>query len=71
MKQKTKNNGLFNYTHVEADNYMCLVDMDSLQLLGTEIALGLDYYDRKTGKLLKNPKKAKPTDILEAFDYEK
>jgi len=71
MKITTKNNGLFDYPYIQADENKFLIEIGSQAELGTEIALGYDYYDRKTGKLLPEKRKLETGNILEVWDYDK
>jgi len=49
MKTEIRNNGLFDYTYIQADANKYLIEIGNQAELGTEIALGYDYYDRKSG----------------------
>ena len=66
---KTAPNGK-NYTVVTSDNDTVLMDSYSGTSLGSEVAIGIDYRDRKTGEVLKTPIALKPSDIIQAIDYE-
>jgi len=70
MKTSTKNNGLFDYTFVQADKNKFLIEIGNQAELGTEIALGYDYYDRKTGELLPEKRKLETGNILEVWNYD-
>jgi len=73
MKIEKRNNKLVDYDYIAVDDEETddLVESESMQSVGTEIALGYDYYDRRTGEKLKNPKKLKVQDILELKSSEK
>jgi hypothetical protein len=65
---ETRNNGLFDYTHVHADSKKILLHIGSSKPAGKDIALGYDYVDRVTGKALKEPIKLRVEDVLEAWN---
>jgi len=70
MKTETRNNGLFDYTYIEADANKYLIEIGNQAELGTSVALGYDYYDRKTGKLLPAKRKLETGNILEVWNYD-
>jgi len=70
MKIQTKNNGLSDYTLVQSDANKFLIEIGSASVLGAEIALGYDYYDRKTGELLPEKRKLETGNILEVWNYD-
>jgi len=70
MKTETRNNKLFDYQHIQADANKFLIEIGNQAELGTEIDLGYDYYDRKTGKLLSEKQKLETGNILEVWNYD-
>ena len=71
MKTEIKNNGIKDVTVITSENESdILMDANSNTSLGNEVWLGIDYRDRKTGEVLKTPIALKPSDIIQAIDYE-
>ena len=69
MKTEVKNNGLFDYTSIQADGNKFLIEIGNNAGIGDEVALGYDYYDRKTGKVLPERRKLETANILEVWNY--
>jgi hypothetical protein len=68
MTTETKNNGLFDFPHITADENKILIHIGSAKDAGSEISLGYDHYDRATGELLPEPVLLRTEDIMEAWN---
>jgi len=63
-------NACQNYTYIQADANKYLIEIGNQAELGTNIALGYHYYDRKTGELLPEKRKLETGNILEVWNYD-
>lgn len=69
MKTETKNNGLFDYTSIQAGENRLLIEIGNCAEIGNGVALGYDYYDRKTRELLPERRKLETANVLEVWNY--
>lgn len=70
MKTVIKNNGIKDYTSLEAEKNKFLIEIGSMKSFGASIALGNYSYDLKTGEKLATPKKLEAGNIMEVWNYD-
>ena len=70
MEKQLKNNGLREYLYLSAEQGKILVEIGNAGVVGEDVSLGKDYYDRKTGELLASPRELAEANVMEISRYD-